>query len=253
MNSTIPIKELEQIDFFRKRSRESLDPKLNLYKRNLILIGAFILFYIFGDVNLKTVNAVLIQGDINNEIAVSIFSTAFFIYSSIMFWVYSRREVSKIDASRNLLKDFTVNVASHIYRREMNKVLNQLGLGSFVVGANFSAEIIDDDPRKVKCFTTVTGDDFINNYLSEFVENNEIELKDAGGYKSVPDGSVGKNIIWRYQLSEDLDSYFNKNTSYLKSLHVYEFFELKVPLYFIISVLGCVLYFWVPLWIKCNA
>ena len=238
MDTHVSDNELSRIGFFKSQSRVEFSSKLHAYKRNIILVGSFLLFMVLGGVQLDKFSVGLISGSVSNTYVVKIFAAAFLIYNYIMFRMYVNKEVSGEDARRNILSKFTKSIAEFVFQRELNKNLRNKGL-SFLNANKKDIRVNQesDTPKEIECYFTVTGDKFVEEYLGDIVADKDIEVKNAGSYKSVEDGSVGKDFLWRYTLPDELLAYFNKNIAYKKSLHLQEIFEIRVPEWYFWAVL----------------
>ena len=86
--------EYRNLEYFKHLLRYSAPDRLLRYRRNVIVLGALVLFYYLAHISVEEVSGGFIRGKILHPEYVPAALAAAFLYNLYMFSVHLRREVS---------------------------------------------------------------------------------------------------------------------------------------------------------------
>lgn len=209
--------EYRNLERFKTILRYSAPDRLLRYRRNVIVLGGFVLLYYLAGITVEEFSGGFIKGKILNPEFVPAFFLFVFLYNFFMFSIYLRREISAHNFKTNSLHSFGIGVAQYIIKREIGKFFSQAGFDKEYEPKNFS----------------LRGDLRENIVKVQFTLDPEIRKKHEEEIKKLPGFSLDQHTInFDYQISEADKKFYDENKDFLRNTLIHEFMDFKFPQYF---------------------
>ncbi|MEK9201403.1 MAG: hypothetical protein AAB944_00365 [Patescibacteria group bacterium] len=208
--------EYRNIEYFKNLHRYSAPDRLLRYRRSVIVLGGFVLFYYFSGITVDGFSGGFMKGTIERPQFVPAFLSFFFLYNFYMFWLYLRREISTHNFRVNSLNAFGIGVARYIIKREIGKYFSQSGGRGEYEPKNFSMHGGSENIVQV-----------------QFTLDPELRQKHEKEIQGLPGFKLDQHVInFDYKISDTDKKFYEENKDFLKSILVHEFMDYKAPKYF---------------------
>ncbi len=223
--------EYKQTEYFKNIQR-FLSPapdRLLKYRRNVIGLGAFVLFFYFAGINIEGFSGGFIKGTIEKPYLVSMFLCLFFTYNYFMFYVHLNKEIERHDFTVNNILSFGTYIAKFIIIREIAKIIKISGIS------------IGNSGYEPKNFSVITSSE--NNIRTSFTLDLEIRKANEKEIRKLSGFEIDKNvIIFDYEMSEEDKKYYSENSNLIKQAVINEYMDYLFPKYFGVFVLMVIAY-----------
>ena len=209
--------EYRNLERFKNILLYSAPDRLLRYRRNVIVLGGFVLFYYLAGITVEEFSGGFIKGKISNPEFIPAFFLFVFLYNFFMFSIYLRKEINTHNFKINSLYSFGIGVVQHIIKREIGKFFSQTGPDKEYEPKNFS--IRDSSRENVVC--------------AQFTLDPEIKRKHEEEIKKLPGFSLDQHVInFDYEISEADKKFYDENKDFLSNTVIHEFMDFKFPKYF---------------------
>jgi len=221
--------EYSQLDYFRNLQRYNPTERLLRYKRNVIGLGGFVLFFIFAGINIQGFSGGFIKGTIERPGMVFIFISIFYVYNYFMFYLILRKETELHNFTGNSIQAFAQAIVKYIVKKEIGKFMEQA----------FSGPDHGYEPRNFSFIGT--GEE--NKLKGQFKLDPETLNMHKDEIKAIPGFEIDThtiNVI--YTINDDDKAYYKENKNLLRQALMHEFMDYIFPKYFGIIALLAIIY-----------
>lgn len=125
---TINHQEYSKTEYFSKIQRYSPSQRLLRCKRNVLLVGGFVLAFIALGIKVEGFSGGFIRGHIERPDLFIYILELVFLYHFYMFFVFLEKEKEKHILNTNKFHIYAGSIAKYIVKREIGKLVQESGL-----------------------------------------------------------------------------------------------------------------------------